>query len=92
MLAAGVLRCEEWLIDSGATSHMTPHRSDLVEYKELKTGQKVSIADGKKLQVAEVGTVKLKGLDGLRIKMVEVLHKLGSTDDCYQSASWQDEA
>ena len=74
VFAAGELRCEEWLIDSGATSHMTPHRSDLVEYKELKTGQKVSIADGKKLQVAEVGTVKLKGLDGLRIKMVEVLH------------------
>uniref|UniRef100_A0AAV1UQT2 CCHC-type domain-containing protein n=1 Tax=Peronospora matthiolae TaxID=2874970 RepID=A0AAV1UQT2_9STRA len=64
VFAAGELQCEEWLIDSGATSHMTPHRSDLFEYKELKTGQQVSIADGKKLQVAGVGTVKLKGLDG----------------------------
>ena len=40
----------------------------------MKTGQQVSIADGKRLHVAGVGTVKLKGLDGLRIKMIEVLH------------------
>uniref|UniRef100_A0AAV1UBQ4 Polyprotein n=1 Tax=Peronospora matthiolae TaxID=2874970 RepID=A0AAV1UBQ4_9STRA len=74
VFADGELQCEEWLIDSRATSHMTPHRSDLFEYKELKTGQQVSIADGKKLQVAGVGTVKLKGLDGRRIMMVDVMH------------------
>lgn len=74
VFAAGEIRREEWLIDSGATSHMTPHRSNLFEYKKLKTGQQVSIADGKKLQVAGMGTAKLNGLNNSRIKMVEVLH------------------
>uniref|UniRef100_A0AAV1U5K8 CCHC-type domain-containing protein n=1 Tax=Peronospora matthiolae TaxID=2874970 RepID=A0AAV1U5K8_9STRA len=74
VFSAGELRCEEWLIDSEATSHMAPHRSDLYEYKELENGQQVSIADGKKLQVSGVGTVKLEGLDGRRIMMVEVMH------------------
>uniref|UniRef100_A0AAV1TEL6 Retrovirus-related Pol polyprotein from transposon TNT 1-94-like beta-barrel domain-containing protein n=1 Tax=Peronospora matthiolae TaxID=2874970 RepID=A0AAV1TEL6_9STRA len=74
VFAAGELRCEEWLIDSGATSHMTPHRSELFEYKELNTGQQVSIADEKKLQGVGVETVNLKGLDGRRTMMVEVMH------------------
>uniref|UniRef100_A0AAV1TCW5 CCHC-type domain-containing protein n=1 Tax=Peronospora matthiolae TaxID=2874970 RepID=A0AAV1TCW5_9STRA len=74
VFAAGELRYEEWLIDSGATSHMTPHRSELFEYKELNTGQQVSIADDKKLQVVGVGTVKLKGLEGRRTMKVEVMH------------------
>uniref|UniRef100_A0AAV1TS81 Polyprotein n=1 Tax=Peronospora matthiolae TaxID=2874970 RepID=A0AAV1TS81_9STRA len=67
-------RVNGWLIDSGATAHMTPHRSDLFEYENVNGGIEVTIADGKKLQVTGRGTVRLLGLDGKRIKMVEVLH------------------
>lgn len=29
---------DTWLVDSGASSHMTPHRNWFCEYKELKGG------------------------------------------------------
>lgn len=74
VFAVGQEPCAGWLIDSGATSHMTPHQSDLFDYEALSAGPEVTIADGKKLRVTGRGTVKLTGLDGLRIKMVEVLH------------------
>jgi hypothetical protein len=67
-------RSPSWLIDSGATSHMTPHRDDLYEYVVVDTNIEVTIADGKKLRVAGTGSVRLKGIDGKRIRMVEVLH------------------
>ncbi|GMF45505.1 unnamed protein product [Phytophthora fragariaefolia] len=75
VFAVGTERLDGWLIDSGATAHMTPHRSDLLEYEEgLGAGMEVTIADGKKLTVAGRGTVRLLGLDQKRIKMVDVLH------------------
>ncbi|OWY92187.1 polyprotein, partial [Phytophthora megakarya] len=64
----------EWLIDSGATAHMTPHRADLFEYETLDTGIEVTIADGKKLRVVGRGTVRLTGLDSVRIMMEELLY------------------
>ncbi|KAE8983908.1 hypothetical protein PR002_g23112 [Phytophthora rubi] len=74
VFAVGTERLDGWLIDSGATAHMTPHRSDLLEYEALDTTMEVTIADGKKLTVAGRGTVRLLGLDQNRIKMVDVLH------------------
>ena len=53
---------------------MTPHRKDLFEYKILETNVEVTIADGKKLIVKGARTVKLTGLDGKGIRMVEVLY------------------
>uniref|UniRef100_A0AAV1V638 Retrovirus-related Pol polyprotein from transposon TNT 1-94-like beta-barrel domain-containing protein n=1 Tax=Peronospora matthiolae TaxID=2874970 RepID=A0AAV1V638_9STRA len=67
-------RLDGWLIDSGATSHMTPHRSDLFDYEILNDGIGVTIADGKKLRVHEKGTVRLTGVNSRRIKMMNVLH------------------
>lgn len=74
VFAAGEQHCDDWLIDSGTTSHMTPHRSDLFDHGALDAGPEFTIADGKKLPVTGKGTVRLTGLDGLCIKMVEVLH------------------
>ncbi|KAE9022411.1 hypothetical protein PF011_g4504 [Phytophthora fragariae] len=74
VFAVGTECLDGWLIDSGASAHMTPHRSDLLEYEALDTTMEVTIADGKKLTVAGRGTVRLIGLDQNRIKMVDVLH------------------
>ncbi|OWY92417.1 Integrase, catalytic core protein, partial [Phytophthora megakarya] len=63
-----------WLIDSGATAHITPHRADLFEYEALGTGIEVTTADDKKLRVVGRGTVRLTGLDSVRIMMKEVLY------------------
>lgn len=70
VFAAGEQPCGDWLIDSGATSHMTPYRSDLFNFEVLNNCTEVTIADGKKLRVTGKGMVKLTGLDGLRIKTV----------------------
>ncbi|KAE8955119.1 hypothetical protein PR002_g31880 [Phytophthora rubi] len=74
VFTVGTERLNGWLIDSGATAHMTSHRSDLLEYEALDTTMEVTIADGKKLTVAGRGTVRLLGLDQNRTKMVDVLH------------------
>ncbi|KAE9277120.1 hypothetical protein PF008_g28929 [Phytophthora fragariae] len=64
VFAVGTEHLNGWLIDSGATAHMTPHRSDLLEYGALDTTMEVMIADGKKLTVVGRGTVRL-------IKMID---------------------
>ncbi|KAG3192209.1 hypothetical protein PC128_g10620 [Phytophthora cactorum] len=74
VFAVGKGRSAGWLIDSGATAHMTPHRNDLFEYEDLEENIEVTIADGKKIRVVGTGSVRLMGIDGKRIKMVEVLH------------------
>ncbi|OWZ15190.1 Integrase, catalytic core protein [Phytophthora megakarya] len=74
VFAVGEERLTGWLIDSGATSHMTPFREDLFAFEGMASGIEVTIADGKKLRVAGKGTVKLTGVDGKRIKMMEVLY------------------
>ncbi|OWY99171.1 Integrase, catalytic core protein, partial [Phytophthora megakarya] len=74
VFAVGEERLTGWLIDSGATSHMTPFREDMFTFDRMVSGIEVTIADGKKLQVAGKGTVKLPGVNGKRIKMMEVLY------------------
>uniref|UniRef100_H3H572 Polyprotein n=2 Tax=Phytophthora ramorum TaxID=164328 RepID=H3H572_PHYRM len=73
VFAVGKSRSAAWLIDSGATAHMTPHRNDLFEYKDLDSDVEVTIADGKKIRVVGTGSVRLTGIDGTRIKMIDVL-------------------
>ncbi|CAI5714033.1 unnamed protein product [Peronospora farinosa] len=74
VFASGESRSSGWLIDSGATAHMTPHREDLFDYKNLVTSIEVTIADGKKIRVVGTGSVRLTGIDGKRIRMLDVLH------------------
>ncbi|KAG6595749.1 Integrase, catalytic core protein [Phytophthora cinnamomi] len=72
--AVGEDRSAGWLIDSGATAHMTPHHDDLSDYADMSADMFVTIADGKKIRVAGTGSVGLTGIDGKRIRIVEVLH------------------
>jgi transposase InsO family protein len=74
VFTVGKSRSAGWLIDSGATAHMTPHRNDLFEYKDLDSKIEVTIADGKKIRVVGTGSVGLTGIDSTRIKMVDVLY------------------
>ncbi|KAJ8574782.1 hypothetical protein ON010_g4429 [Phytophthora cinnamomi] len=74
VFAVGEDRSAGWLIDSGATAHMTPHRDDLFEYADMSADMFVTIADGKKIRAAGMRSVGLTGIDGKRIRMVEVLH------------------
>jgi hypothetical protein len=55
-----------WLIDSGASSHMSPYREDFVTYQELKAPIEVTIADGKRVKAAGRGDVYVHS-DGTKI-------------------------
>ena len=50
-------RMDKWLIDSGASSHMTREKSILTGYKQFERAQKVSVGDGRTLDAVGVGDV-----------------------------------
>ncbi|KAE9269651.1 hypothetical protein PR003_g31081, partial [Phytophthora rubi] len=64
----------EWLVDSGASSHMTSVRDKFVSMKELKTPVHITIADGKKIDAVAIGTVGLKLMDGTSVTLSDVLY------------------
>ena len=47
----------EWFLDSGCTDHITPRKSNFVQYRELGQEHKAEIADGKYLTIEGFGTV-----------------------------------
>ena len=47
----------EWFLDSGCTDHITPRKSDFVQYKALGQLHKAEIADGKYLTIEGFGTI-----------------------------------
>ena len=47
----------EWFLDSGCTDHITPRKSDFVQYRELGQQHKAEIVDGKYLTIEGFGTV-----------------------------------
>ena len=47
----------EWFLDSGCTDHITPRKSDFIQYRELRQLHKAEIADGKYLTIEGFGTI-----------------------------------
>ena len=47
----------EWCLDSGCTDHITPSKSDFVQYWELRQASKAEIANGKHLKIEGYGMV-----------------------------------
>ena len=48
---------EKWIIDSGASSHMTQNKKFLVDYEEFKEPQKISLGDGRTVEALGRGNV-----------------------------------
>lgn len=46
-----------WIIDSGASSHMTPHKDLLTNYEEYNSPHKIYLGDGKSLEVYGEGNM-----------------------------------
>ena len=49
----------KWLIDSGATSHMTHSRELMLNYNELKIPQRVSLGDGRTVEAVGIGDIRV---------------------------------
>ena len=47
----------EWFLDSGCTDHITPRKSDFIQYRELGQQHKAEIADRKYLTIEGLGMV-----------------------------------
>ena len=47
----------EWCLDSGCTDHITPSKSDFIQYWELGQASEAEIANGKYLKIEGYGTV-----------------------------------
>ena len=53
----GTVQQGQWLIDSGASSHMTPERELLTDYHQFEQPQLVGLGDGRTVEAVGVGTV-----------------------------------
>ena len=69
---------EKWIIDSGATSHMTFQKHLLHDYREFDTPEKVGLGDGRVVDAVGTGsvclTMQFKVSDPKRAKMHKVLY------------------
>ena len=68
----------KWLVDSGASSHMTPQKEFLVDYREFDTPEKVGLGDGRIVEAVGVGNMRFNMLfkvsDSKRAVMYNVLY------------------
>ena len=62
-----------WLIESGASCHMTPHKEWFCEYEKYKGGD-VYLGDDSPASIIGCGRFKLKLKDGRIITLPGVLH------------------
>ena len=50
---------DQWLIDSGASTHMTPKREYFTKYQSFSTPEEVSLGGSRVVETVGVGTVRL---------------------------------
>ncbi|KAI9912061.1 hypothetical protein PsorP6_008913 [Peronosclerospora sorghi] len=69
-----------WLLDSGASCHMTGDSADFVEYSDLAESIWVTIANGQRLEAKDRGSVRFVLDGGRTVKLTDVLFlpQLGS--------------
>ncbi|KAK8574583.1 hypothetical protein V6N12_062273 [Hibiscus sabdariffa] len=63
-----------WVIDSGATDHVTNSCLGFVDYKPCSSNQKITVADGTKITVAGIGNIPIS--ETLTLKNVLHIPKL----------------
>lgn len=68
---------EQWLLDSGASSHMTADREDFDDYRELQAPLNITVASGHRLPARGVGSVKFSFDTGRVVSLRDVLHVPG---------------
>ena len=61
-----------WMLDSSATHHITPHRSDFIDYTPIKGT--IRLGDKSTADQIGVGTVVFRSPQGQRISLSNVLH------------------
>ena len=65
-----------WVLDSGCSYHMCPHREWFATYEPL-TGGSVSMGNDTKCKVVGIGTIRFKMYDGTNYTLTDVRHVVG---------------
>jgi hypothetical protein len=65
---------ESWLLDSGASSHMSGDAADFIEYRDLPRPLEITVANGQRLPAVGVGAVRFHLDNGAKVKVVDVLY------------------
>ena len=77
-LSGSVIPGEDtWVIDSGASKHMTRKKTTLSNLKEKNSSQKVSLGDDYQYPITGIGESSYKLDSGTSMKMKEVLYVPG---------------
>ena len=63
-----------WLLDSGASRHMTDDERDFVEYENLTAPISITVANGQHMMAKGTGSVRFVLENGRTVKLKEVLH------------------
>ena len=66
----------KWLVDSGASNHMTRERKLLAEYEKFDKPQKVSLGDGRLVDAVGTGNVHLKMLFRISEPKTSVMYRV----------------
>ena len=64
---------EEWLLDSGASHHICPHKDWFASYQTILDGI-VFLGDNHSCNNVAVGSVKIKMFDGVIRTLTDVRH------------------
>jgi len=76
---------QRWLIDSGATRHMTPCNTQLTDYKPFDQPEKVAIADGHIVDAVGTGNVKVNVRVGRKVSRKATLYDVLYVPDLKQN-------
>ena len=57
--SAGSSMTEKWIIDSGATSHMTHSKELFYHYRKFEVPEKVSLGDGRTVEAIDTGDIQV---------------------------------
>nr|CCA23551.1 putative polyprotein [Albugo laibachii Nc14] len=66
-----------WILDSGASSHMCPNKSEFTDLQALKKKIPISIANGSKVDAVGVGNIFARLKNNKNIKIDDVLYVFG---------------
>jgi hypothetical protein len=66
----------EWILDSGASDHMTGHSSSFTSMKRINSEEHVSLADKTKLKIEGIGSIELIAMVDGKAKSIEIKNVL----------------
>jgi hypothetical protein len=66
-----------WLVDSGASKHMTGYKEILSDFKTKSFAEQVELGDDKCYKIEGVGSISIRLESGARLRVDEVLYVPG---------------